>query len=84
MKPLDYFEGGDKTVKGLPKASIITMQMAQVMDDKFRVIATVMPNTLLGTLIMSLDTGKGVFHRFKTIDNTERWVKAQLTKRYDA
>jgi hypothetical protein len=84
MKPLDYFEGGDKTVKGISSTKIITQQSAQVLDDKFRVIAVVTPNTFLGTLIMSLDTGKGIFHRFKTVDNTERWVNARLTKRYEA
>jgi hypothetical protein len=80
MKPLDYFTAGDKSVKGIPAVRLITLSSSQVMDEKFKVIAHVRPNTLLGQLIMTLDTGKGRFHKFKTVDNTERWVSANHIK----
>lgn len=80
MKPLDYFTAGDKSVKGIGTSRLLTMSHSQVLDEKFKLIAHVSPNTLLGQLIMTLDTGKGRFHKFKTVDNTERWVNANHIK----
>ncbi len=80
MKPLDFFEGGDKSVKGMSFSRLLTQSHSQVLDEKFKVIAHVRPNTLLGSLIMTLDTGKGRFYKFKTVDNTERWVNANHIK----
>jgi hypothetical protein len=87
MKPLDYFDPAppkkkDKSVKGIPSnaSKLITNRMVNVLDDKFQPIASADKNTLLGLLIMTMDTGKERFHKFKTVDNTERWVNARYIK----
>jgi hypothetical protein len=88
MKPLDYFDPapapkkGDKTVKGIPSnaSKLLTTRLVNVLDEKFQPIASADKNTLLGLLIMTMDTGMERFHKFKTVDNTERWVNARHIK----
>jgi len=88
MKPMDYFEPapapkkGNKTIKGIPSntSKLLTTHWVNVLDEKFQPIALVDKNTLLGLLIMTMDTGKERFHKFKSIDNTERWVNARYIK----
>jgi hypothetical protein len=85
MKPLDYFDAPpakDKTVKGMPANSskLITTHFVQVLNERLQPIANADRNTLLGLLIMTMDTGKDRFYKFKTVDNTERWVNARFIK----
>lgn len=71
-KPLDYYSG----VSGLLGNPVITVRGAKVLDEKFRNPLQVEPRTLLGEYLMSLDTGKTRYVKFKTVDNTLRWVAA--------
>lgn len=87
MKPLDYFDPAppkkkEKSVKGISGVSskLITTSLVQVLNEKFQPIASADSNTLLGLLIMTMDTGKERFHKFRTVDNTERWVNARYIK----
>jgi len=85
MKPLDYFDAPpakDKTVKGIPvnASKLITTHFVQVLNERLQPIANADRNTLLGLLIMTMDTGKDRFYKFKTVDNTERWVNARFIK----
>jgi hypothetical protein len=52
----------------------------QVLNERLQPIASVDRNTLLGLLVMTMDTGKDRFYKFKTVDNTERWVNARFIK----
>ena len=69
MKPVDYF-----TLKGIPMPRLLTRAKAPILDDRLVAINVAEPNTILGQYIMSLNTGKGEFLQFKTVDNTVRWV----------
>jgi hypothetical protein len=85
MKPLDYFETPpkkDKSVKGIPNiaSQLLTTRLVNVLDENFQPIASADRNTLLGLLIMTMDTGKERFYKFKTVDNTQRWVNARYIK----
>ena len=85
MKPLDFFEPApkkDKSVKGIPHipAKLITTRFVQVLNERLQPIATADSNTLLGLLIMTMDTGKERFYKFRTVDKTERWVNARFIK----
>lgn len=70
----------DEPLKGFLGQALITLKSSNVLDDKFQVIAKVSANTLLGELVMTLNTGKGQFYKFKTVDNTNRWVHASGIK----
>lgn len=74
MKPLDFFNSVDKTIKGVPLPRIIARGNVAVLDDRFQTIARVEDGTLLGQLIMTIHTGKDNYHQFLTVDNTRRWV----------
>ncbi len=85
MKPLDYFNAPpskDKSVKGIPAntSNLMTTHYVQILNDRLQPIANADRNTFLGQLIMTMDTGKDRFHKFKTLDNTERWVNARFIK----
>jgi hypothetical protein len=71
-KPLTYYSG----VKGFAANPVISVKPAHVLDEKMQPFILVQPRTLLGEYIMSLDTGKTKYIKFRTIDNTERWVRA--------
>ena len=75
-KPLDYYS----TLSGLLSKAVITTRATQVLDDKMQPFVPVPSNTLLGQYLMNLDTGKQRFIKFQTIDNTQRWVKANDVK----
>ena len=69
MKPVDYF-----TLKGIAMPRLLTRAKAPILDDRLVPINVAEPNTILGQYMMSLNTGKGEFLQFKTVDNTVRWV----------
>ncbi len=69
MKPSDYFD-----LKGIAMPRLLTKVRTPILNDRLVVINTADANTMLGQLIMSLQTGRGEFLQFKTIDNTLRWV----------
>jgi hypothetical protein len=69
MKPQDYF-----TLKGIPMPRLLTRVNTPVLNERLMPIAFAGPNTILGKLIMSMNTGKGEFLQFQTVDNTIRWV----------
>ncbi len=69
MKPVDYF-----TLKGIPMPRLLTRAKTPILNDRLVAINVAEPNTILGQFIMSLNTGKGEFLQFKTVDNTIRWV----------
>jgi hypothetical protein len=69
MKPQDFF-----TLKGIPMPRILTRVSTPVLNEDLVPIAFAQPNMVLGRLIMSMNTGKGEFLQFQTVDNTLRWV----------
>ena len=69
-KPLDYYGG----VAGLIEKPVVTVRTTKVMDEKFRNPLQVQSQTLLGEYLMILDTGKTNYVKFRTVDNTLRWV----------
>ncbi len=71
-KPLTYYSG----LKGMIINPVITKKATQVLDEKMQPFILVGPGTLLGEYLMALDTGATRFIKFKTVDNTERWVRA--------
>jgi hypothetical protein len=71
-KPLDYYKG----LKGLPEKPVITIRMTQVLDEQFKRPLKVPSQTLLGEYLAIFDTGKTRYVKFRTVDNTLRWVPA--------
>lgn len=63
-------------LSGLFPKPIITTKTTVLRDSNLTPTITVQAHTLLGNFVMSLDTGKGTLIKFRTIDNTERWVNA--------
>ncbi len=72
-KPLTFYSG----LKGMIINPVITRKATQVLDEKMQPFIMVGPSTLLGEYLMALDTGVTRFIKFKTVDNTERWVRAE-------
>lgn len=73
-KPLDYYS----SLKGLISQAVITKRATQILDDKMQPLVPVPPQTLLGQYLVTFDTGRVKFIKFRTVDNTERWVKADF------
>lgn len=71
-KPLDFYDG----VSGLIQKPVVTVRSTQVLDEGLRNPLPVRSATLLGDYIMTLNTGKGSYVKFRTLDNSLRWVKA--------
>jgi hypothetical protein len=69
MKPVDYF-----TIKGIPMPRLITRSLTPILNEQLLAINQANANTILGRLVMSMDTGKDVYLQFQTIDNQLRWV----------
>ena len=69
MKPQDFF-----TLKGIPMPRLLTKINTPVLNEHLVAIDLAQANTILGRLIMSMNTGKGEFLQFQTVDNTLRWV----------
>lgn len=69
MKPQDYF-----TLKGIPMPRLLTKVKTPILNERLLPISIALPNTLLGKLIMSINTGSGEFLQFQTVDKTIRWV----------
>jgi hypothetical protein len=69
MKPQDYF-----TLKGIPMPRLLTKINTPVLNERLVAIDLARANTILGKLIMSMNTGTGEYLQFQTIDNTLRWV----------
>jgi hypothetical protein len=69
MKPQDFF-----TLKGIPMPRLLTKINTPVLNEDLIPIAFAQPNMILGRLIMSMNTGRGEFLQFQTVDNTLRWV----------
>lgn len=72
-KPLTYYS----RLKGLVDKAVVTLKPTCVLDEKMQPVMKVQARTLLGTHIMGLDTGKERYVKFRTVDNTERWVRAK-------
>ena len=72
-KPIDFYSG----VSGFNPMPVITKKQTFVLDAKMQPVIQVQPGTLLGMYLMSLNTGAAQFIQFRTIDNTDRWVKAE-------
>jgi hypothetical protein len=68
-KPLDYFD-----LKGIPTPRLLTRSSAVILNERFAPINHASANTILGQLMMSMQTKQGVLLKFRTIDNTIRWV----------
>ncbi len=68
-KPLDYFD-----LKGIPTPRLLTRSSAVILNEQFAPINHASANTILGQLMMSMQTKQGVLLKFRTIDNTIRWV----------
>ena len=68
-KPLDYFD-----LKGIPMPRLLTRSTAVILNEKFIPINHAGSNTILGQLVMSMQTKGGVLLQFRTIDNNIRWV----------
>lgn len=68
-KPLDYFD-----LKGIPTPRLLTKNSAVILNEQFAPINHASANTILGQLMMSMQTKQGVLLKFRTIDNTIRWV----------
>lgn len=68
-KPQDFF-----TLKGIPMPRLLTRMNTPVLDERLMPVAHAGPNTVLGKLIMSMDTGNSEYLQFQTVDNTLRWV----------
>lgn len=71
-KPLDYYSG----ISGTFSQPVITTRFAHVLDDKMQPFLPVKPGTLLGEYLMCLNTGRAKYIKFRSVDNTERWVTA--------
>jgi hypothetical protein len=68
-KPQDFF-----TLKGIPMPRLLTRVNTPVLNERLIPIAQAGPNTVLGKLIMSMNTGSGEYLQFQTVDDTLRWV----------
>jgi hypothetical protein len=68
-KPLDYFD-----LKGISTPRLLTKSSAVILNEQFAPINHASANTILGQLMMSMQTKQGVLLKFRTIDNTIRWV----------
>lgn len=64
-------------LSGLFPKAVITKQSTMLRDSNMKPSLRVEAKTLLGNYLMSLNTGNSTFIKFKTIDNTERWVEAK-------
>lgn len=65
-----------KGLSGIGEAEIITAIPTKVFSENFEAIRTVPSGITLGSLIMTLDTGKGKFTQVKTIQGLIRWVRS--------
>jgi hypothetical protein len=75
-KPLNYFTG----MKGLPQKPVVTIRLTQVLDEQFKRPLKVPSQTLLGEYLETFDTGRTKYVKFRTVDNTLRWVvEADIT-----
>jgi len=75
-KPLDFYSG----VTGVSAKIVVTTRATRVMDEAFKRPLAVGAQTLLGEYLVSLDTGDGQYVKFKTVDQTLRWVAARDIK----
>lgn len=78
-KPLDYFD-----LKGIPMPRLLTRANAVILNEKFIPINHAGSNTILGQLVMSMQTKGGVLLQFRTIDNNIRWVDQQYIHLQDS
>lgn len=74
MKPQGFFN-----LKGLSSPILLTLAKAPILNEQLMAINQAPVNTLLGEPIMSLQTSKGEFTQFRTVDNTLRWVEKKYT-----
>jgi hypothetical protein len=63
-------------LSGLFPKAVITKVATSLYDENLHPSIKVESKTILGNYLMSLNTGTTNYVKFKTIDNTERWVKA--------
>ena len=56
---------------------LISIDTTTVYNESFTPITTIPPNMIIGFPLLTLDTGKGIFIKVRTIQNSKRWVKAQ-------
>ena len=55
---------------------VITTQSCTVFDENFQKIGTVKKNVIMGSPVMELNTGKGIYLKIKTIQGLLRWISA--------
>lgn len=60
------------------KKELVSISNCDIYDENFKLINKAPKNVILGFPIMTLDTGKGTFIKFQTIQGFVRWVKAEL------
>ncbi len=65
---------GVATTSEIPTQEVITTAQAEILDEKFRPISSVKPNTIIGFPLLTLDTGRGKHIQIKTIQGLIRWV----------
>lgn len=74
--PLQVIEGlgGDEAE---PQQEVISTDTAVIYDEKFNQVGLTTKNIIMGFPIMSLNTGKGTFIQFQTVQGAKRWIRAE-------
>lgn len=76
-KPLSFY---DKPVKGLPQRAVVSIADTNILNEKMQPYCKVEKQVLLGEYLLSLNTGKANYIKFRTVDNTERWADSRTVK----
>ena len=72
--PLQVVEGIGTTSNN---QQLVSIDAVVIYDEKFNQIGFAAKNTILGNAIMTLNTGKGMYIHFQTIQGAKRWVRAE-------
>lgn len=80
--PLQVIEGLEGS-ENEPQQEVISTDVAVVYDEKFNQIGLTQKNTIMGFPIMTLNTGKGTFIQFQTVQGNKRWIRAESTQIID-
>ncbi len=76
--PLQVIEGFGKTENEndtTSKEEVISTDTAIVYDEKFNQIGLTPKNVVMGFPVMTLNTGKGNFIQFQTVQGVKRWIR---------
>lgn len=60
-----------------PQQKLVTRSTALIYNENFQQVGLANKNTVLGFPIMTLDTGKGSFTQFETLQGQKRWVRSE-------